>query len=535
MKTMMRSWMVLFGLVCTASATEFFVSTNGNDTAAGTSWATAVRTIAKGRWLGWQSGDIITVSNGTHTVTNEISIYSQTVRSLNGAAETIVTGGYPATTNRCFNMKNIDGVLDGFTITNGYLADGGHYGGGVLSSGGTIRNCVFVGNRGGYGGGGLSCASTLVTNCVFRNNWTQDGWGYGGGGVYIRKSSLMVDCTVVNNQAHTGGGVYFSYWDAPARVKNCLIASNTGRVSGGGVALASDNAGMIDNCVISNNIAVINGGGVYCNKSGCIISNCLIVANTANKEGGGIAISGDCLAVGCMIADNQGGVTGNGGGGVKIDTLGTVRDSVITRNRGFNYGGGAYMVGGGAFDHCVFSNNTTKGSGGGISVYLGNEAITNCLFTGNVAGDKAGLSLGVNSTVVNCTVYGNTATNANSSNGGLYVEAGSTVINTIMYGNTANGAAKDWAAGGIFSNCCTSVTNNMAGAGNIAANPLLLAPDKGDYRLSGQSPCVNAGLNQPWMDIATDLAGKQRLDGYIGKVDIGAYEYLSSGTLILVQ
>jgi len=537
MKTILYGGLVCSMLFCTAFATEFFVATNGNDTADGRSWATAVRTLAKGRWWAWNAGDVLWVSNGTYTVSEEITVYDLKVLSVGGAAETIVVGTYPATTNRLFNMMHANAVLDGFTITNGYVADNNNYGGGVLSSGGTIRNCVFRGNRGGYGGGGLSCAGTLVTNCVFRDNRTQDGWGYGGGGVYIRKGSLMVDCTVVSNRAGaSGAGVYFSYWDVPARVRNCLIAHNTSRTAGGGVAFSGNNAGMIDNCVISNNTSSESeGGGVYCNVSGCIVSNCLIVCNTANTEGGGISINGDSLAVDCLIADNQGGIANNGGGGVKINTRGTVRNCIVTRNRGFNYGGGAYMVGGGVFDHCVISNNTTKGSGGGISVYLGKETVTNCLIVGNVAGDNAGISLGITSTVVNCTLYGNVATNSNSGNGGLSVGSGSTVINAIMYGNTAHGAAKDWVAGGAFSNCCTSVTNGMTGGGNLAANPLLRDPAEGDYRLTGPSPCINAGLTEAWMGTATDLAGRSRIDRFSGKVDIGAYEFVSFGTMIRMQ
>ena len=56
----------------------------------------------------------------------------------------------------------------------------------------------------------------------------------------------------------------------------------------------------------------------------------------------------------------------------------------------------------------------------------------------------------------------------------------------------------------------------------------------GDYRLTGVSPAVNAGLNQSWMIDALDLGGNPRI---IGKTtDIGCLECTSSaGTILLLQ
>jgi len=45
----------------------------------------------------------------------------------------------------------------------------------------------------------------------------------------------------------------------------------------------------------------------------------------------------------------------------------------------------------------------------------------------------------------------------------------------------------------------------------------------GNYRLTANSPCVNAGTNLPWMAGAEDLDGGQRILN--GRVDIGAFEY----------
>jgi len=61
--------------------------------------------------------------------------------------------------------------------------------------------------------------------------------------------------------------------------------------------------------------------------------------------------------------------------------------------------------------------------------------------------------------------------------------------------------------------------------GNISENPLFLAPMSRNFRLTLDSPCVNAGtpdtsgLNLPPMD----LAGNYRI--WDGRVDMGCYEY----------
>ena len=56
----------------------------------------------------------------------------------------------------------------------------------------------------------------------------------------------------------------------------------------------------------------------------------------------------------------------------------------------------------------------------------------------------------------------------------------------------------------------------------------------GDYRLTGFSPAVNAGLNQTWMTDALDLGGAPRI--LRRTVDMGAFEFDGArATLLLIQ
>ena len=105
--------------------------------------------------------------------------------------------------------------------------------------------------------------------------------------------------------------------------------------------------------------------------------------------------------------------------------------------------------------------------------------------------------------------------------------------NTIIYGNTvAFGTSSNYSVvetNTYFSFCCSQHTNALPGDNNLNTNPLFAGWANGNYSLSVASPCRNAGTNQAWMESATDL------DGFSGRVDMGAYEYLPSGVLFIVR
>ncbi len=91
------------------------------------------------------------------------------------------------------------------------------------------------------------------------------------------------------------------------------------------------------------------------------------------------------------------------------------------------------------------------------------------------------------------------------------------MVNGIVWGNVNDDG------GGVFLDA--DVSGDMAAAlsNSCTNNPLFKAPAAGDYRLTPDSPCVNAGLILPWITReATDLAGARRLVGRT--VDLGCYE-----------
>jgi hypothetical protein len=115
------------------------------------------------------------------------------------------------------------------------------------------------------------------------------------------------------------------------------------------------------------------------------------------------------------------------------------------------------------------------------------------------------------------------------------------VINCIVYSNRSSTAADyNWylynAASTLYAtNCCTFPSNGLCGTGNITNDPKFVNAASGDYRPALHSPCINAGLSEIWMIGTYDLDGNPRLDRVTRKVDMGAYEYVFPGTLVMLR
>ena len=78
------------------------------------------------------------------------------------------------------------------------------------------------------------------------------------------------------------------------------------------------------------------------------------------------------------------------------------------------------------------------------------------------------------------------------------------------------------------------------GEGNIADNPRFVDFPAKDYHLTADSPCVDSGRNEEWMQAAVDLAGNPRVWRGPGSsagaiVDLGAYEYDSFVLRVLAR
>lgn len=471
-----------------ARAETWYVKVNGSDAAAGTNWPTAKKTIQAAVDLA-VDGDTVLVADGTYAsggrtlefcqTTNRVAILrAVTVRSLNGPAVTTIRGNpvFGELAVRCAYVGT-NATLAGFTLTDG--ATGAHVpkpdtcGGGVLcASSGTVSNCVIVGNRSFMQGGG-AYGGTLH-QCTLSGNSAAF-----GGGAY---AAHLNDCAIRGNKAAMNGGG--TAWHCT--VRNCVIEGNTAE-SGGGCA----NGDKLYDCRLSRNLARGSGGGAI----DCTLTGCIIDSNAAASNGGGAERS---TLTDCILRDNA---AGNLGGGAHVSSL---HRCLVVTNSAVGGGGISY----GDAHRSTLQGNTATSFGGG-SFY---SSLFNCVVAFNSVRDLFGGGT-IGGTQINCTIVGNTA---GRMGGGAHEGL---VINCVLVSNTASTGANG--CSNAISHSCTFPLPD-AGLGNIAADPGLVSPAAGDFRLTAGSPCVDAGANERVRG-TTDRGGGARIVN--GRVDIGAFEF----------
>ncbi len=328
-------------------------------------------------------------------------------------------------------------------------------------------------------------------------------------------------------------------------VRNCLFVNNT--VRGGTVGTLS---ASVTNCIFKNNTGTTLSGAIYSSAGASAvnitIAGCHFEGNAASGNYGGACDirSKNNIISNCTFINNNAKVYG---GAIFLSSLTTnnlIVNCTFTGNVVVPYPGGILGYGGGictfgktTIKNCSLIGNIATNQGGGI--YAGtssgtNTMIINCLIARNSSVTNIGGGIWMtNGIVESCTIVSNYA---KVSGGGIYVNgSGSSGTNNIIYFNTApNGAnfTNDTVgATGLNYSC---VIPAVDGAGNITNNPLLLDLGGGNYRLRMNSPCVNAGTNQDWMTGAVDLDGSARLR--YGIVDMGAYEtILRQGNIYRVR
>ncbi len=290
-----------------------------------------------------------------------------------------------------------------------------------------------------------------------------------------------------------GGGIYNS-GDA-LTVANCAFLSNgvpvgPGGVNAGGGMCNYGNSVAVTNCTFTQNYAT-NGAGICNSGNSLTVANCTFNQNHATT-GGGIDNSGSSLTVAnCTFSQNDAG----GGGGIhSFGSSGslTVTDCTFIHNSGTD-GGGIYDFGSPLTAmNCTFNHNGATG-GGGVYLYS-----TTSL------------------TLVNCTFSQNHATQG----GGIF-KVGDllTVTNCILWGDTAGDGPEIYNSSSAPAMTFSCVQGDIAGAGNINADPHFVAPPE-NVRLQTGSPCIDTGTatGAP----AADITGLARPQGK--GVDMGAYE-----------
>ncbi len=377
-------------------------------------------------------------------------------------------------------------IVDGFTIQNGNVANGG---GAYLSTNTTLSNCIVKNNKASSNGSAIFATNATIKNCQILGN------------------------TYTNSLQYT------------VRLNNCKMDSCVlkGNRSGYYAAICAENKSKVTNCQLEGNNSYYNYRGSYFNASE--VSNCKFV----NTKGSGacVEMSGSSLMTNCLFEGNS-----------------DVNNSVV------------YVNGGSRIEDSQIKNNTTSSN----LVYLHEGKANRCSVKGNTTSDRIMTMYYASSSISNSLICNNNCTNAynepvyndrgnilnctfvnNASKHNKFMNMqNSTLKNSILVGNQTNTNYS-----GLFNLGGTNtIKNNMLEStfinGNIDGSMTYAAftdAENGDYTLSANSYCINAGA-----DVADslDLLGKARKQG--GAVDLGAIEsshakapVLKSGDIIYVK
>jgi len=294
-------------------------------------------------------------------------------------------------------------------------------------------------------------------------------------------STLSVDNKSIYR--NYGGGIYNI--NGSLTLENVNTSENSSQTLGGGIYNADNGNIKFKNCIVSKNYNMeVRGGGIYNTTGNIEILNTDIFGNSArNNSGGGIYSNFGSLSL--INSKVRGNYVNSNGSGIN-NNYGTVmlRNSILNDNIADGFGGGMFSI---------QDNNDSQ-----------NVILTNCTVSGNLGQSGHGGIFGL-FTLKNSIVWSNST---DEGIGGIqdtpYIQQNSIVqsVNNINNGNF-DGTDQSII---VFKD----VTNN-------------------DYSLATNSPLINAGSNNFYIEVGGDLiidkdiAGNQRLKG--DNIDIGAYEF----------
>ena len=260
-----------------------------------------------------------------------------------------------------------------------------------------------------------------------------------------------------------------------------------------------------------------HGGGIIMNNSDAVIDHCLFANNEATAEDNGMG--------GAIYAFNSTSAT-------------QITGCTFKNNHSYGEGGAIKLTGdmGLNIEECVFTDNTVLYGGGAICLYGCNDTrITGSLFTGNVTSYAAGGAVFIESysariRFVNCTMYDNHASGGDG--GGVDLAfSDASFTNCIIYNNP--GAYSDniyldfgWAE---VNYCDTPFPDGAEGSNNINVDAEFVDVNAGDFHLTENSPCIDAGIDSLTIIDAfgdTITVVDMEPDEYAGTApDMGCYEY----------
>ena len=304
-----------------------------------------------------------------------------------------------------------------------------------------LENTDVLNNISTSKGGGIHL--TTGTTLDLLKSKVDGNTGGSGGGIYAKDDAKLniQDSSISGNTATNGGwggGIYTDLKNGSITIQGSTIDGNKAeeRAKGGGASIAATGSTqvIIDHSTIQGNSAGLYGGGLYIHNyingqynpldTVVQITNNTIQNNSCGSSGAGIFLNGVNSVLDSNLITGNTIASGNGcGGGVRVDTINSIPDSVT----------------------CTLKNNTisnnTAPAGGGVA-------------SGSTTLISSGKNSGITCTIImeSGSITGNHATSpldGQASGGGVHLVSNGTRF--VMQGGVIEGNDAAANGGGVFS------------------------------------------------------------------------------------
>lgn len=309
--------------------------------------------------------------------------------------------------------------------------------------------------------------------------------------------SIIFDQNASHSPARNWKGLKFNKASSMSQISYAAIRKSNST----GISLYYSNI-SINHSTLKSNQNMVSGkaGGIDCYNSDAIITFSSFESNTGTQGGGINSINSDVTITNCYFYSNT--ATSTSGGGLFIlsgDVI--VRENVFVLNvSNLAHGGAIYLqaVYGNDISFNIIYNNVAQVKGGGLML-----------------ADSCAID------IINNTIYGNRSL---ATAGGVLFDDKTTsaFTNNIVWKNKADIAYPairiDHGANPAITYC--DIDTNVTGTGNINSYPMFLDSATGDFDLTADSPCIDAG----------DATLPKDPDS--SRVDIGALPYFHPNHLL---
>ena len=520
-------------------------------------------------FLGWGGGiDIYGGIDGGgltivrhNVITNNIACTNSSCQALGGGITAYHTAALIESNTVISNAAGAGSVGYGYGggVYVGWMATATLTGNLILSNTG-----VFSTSTGNYGDGGGVYVDTSAHEVVVRDNEVRGNVaavkGPGRGGGIFASGDLYANRVLSNtaglNGAGWGGGVYGAQW---SRAHRCTIVDNTA-TRGGGVYLSAISHTELRDSLIARNLAInlgltplsTGGGGIASEDDMATIASNQIISNTAfpwefGAGGGVLLLDGDQYSLqDNLIRDNSAWL---GGGIHAASVTGSIARNQVVSNIAVASGGGFYLftAASPALDSNLVISNTALGDffnpgfgGAGLFIHIGSGVpvtLTNNIIARNQLVDSSWHGAGIYLLSGDLRLYNNDLVdNAQSASGdGVLLRTGAShgdLRNNIFVGHaigvrTSEGATAALDYNDYFDNVSSTV-NVAAGTHSRSDDPLFRNRTGVDYHLGPSSPLVNQG--DASVPVHWDFDGEPRPRG--AGIDIGADEVYSDASYV---